>query len=855
MKNIKYVSAPCGSGKTHSALNYAIKSTNSGEKYLFVQPTVDSINQSVAHCQQSDPSVRIRQIHGETSSSGVIADINKHLKYTNPEGEIVFITHSAFMQVTDWTMRSDWHVIWDEIPQVDSLFEGQLPESHGILTNLIAESDEPLVDGIYRQIYAKDADAIGRIASNQRGDEVWNLFRDVAGKIASRHWKCYVNAKQFSDITQRHQPHKILIYSLLQPSLFSGFASVTIMGACFEDSVLYHMWSELGFNFVPHPVIQSGLRLNKHTNGNLLAIKYATTAPWSKTFRATSLVDGEGANVLDGIVRRITEELAGKNFVWMGNRDIDDGIFGNAGCRLPNSPHGLNNYQQFHDVAVISALNPKPAHFGFLQSFGLDSGDVRRAGYWQQVYQACCRTSLRNPLDTNPKTVIVMDLDSANWLAEQFPGATVMPLGVVGLPVQRKVGRPRIHANSAARKRACRDKWKHDLVEALGRHQQEHTGMASSLFATVYDKEAFAQVAHDCPDSFIALLRELHARKIVAKKEAGVICPAIFKAPDSGEEASRTAERIESVSGIWLDNDGGDLRHQDFVGMFPDLRIVVFNSHSSTAAHPRWRVFIPTTCAMTLDIYAAVVDQILRVVNRHGYWSAEQVKRTKRAQNGKLHGFDVTKLRGYSLFYLPAQAEGADGSFFHDHHSEQRLPLNPLQWVAYAANHVMPAAIPAPVAHHMGTVVNQADVEAAIAEWRAARLSAGTGNHGFFMLGVALRSAGMSLTDIKAVLQMESAYGRSPDERRKQIPSILQSLKQRHQHDHPASADREWQHLRSAALQPRSSPTFCRLSAADNAAIFLSVNLLIAAISDAPLVDNAGLIGDPIVNLGFNPAN
>lgn len=289
MKTIQYVSGPCGSGKTHSALNYAMESTAYGDKFLFVLPTMDSIDQCVAHCKKTNNLVRITRIHSQSNSSGVVADINKHLKYTNPEGEIAFITHSAFRQVTNWTMRSDWHLIWDEIPQVDCMFEGQLPETHGILTDLIAECDEPLVDGIYRRIYAKDTDAIGRIARNQRGDEVWKLFQKVAEKIASRHWKCYVNAKQFTEIVGDEQPHKVLIYSLLQPSIFSGFASVTIMGACFEDSVLNHLWSGIGFKFVPHPVIQSQLRLHQHTNGNLLTIKYATEAPWSKAFRAAAL--------------------------------------------------------------------------------------------------------------------------------------------------------------------------------------------------------------------------------------------------------------------------------------------------------------------------------------------------------------------------------------------------------------------------------------------------------------------------------------------------------------------------------------------------------------------------------------
>ena len=52
--------------------------------------------------------------------------------------------------------------------------------------------------------------------------------------------------------------------------------------------------------------------------------------------------------------------------------------------------------------------------------------------------------------------------------------------------------------------------------------------------------------------------------------------------------------------GIWLDNDGGDLTHQEFARLFPRLRMVISNSYSSTAEKPRWRVFIPTTIAMPI---------------------------------------------------------------------------------------------------------------------------------------------------------------------------------------------------------------------------------------------------------------
>ena len=56
----------------------------------------------------------------------------------------------------------------------------------------------------------------------------------------------------------------------------------------------------------------------------------------------------------------------------------------------------------------------------------------------------------------------------------------------------------------------------------------------------------------------------------------------------------------------------------------------------------------------------------------------------------------------------------------------------------------------------------------------------GEGDVRFWQLAVDLRSAGMSIDEIEHKLQEEAQYGRSPTERRGQIPSIMQSLGQRY---------------------------------------------------------------------------
>src|SRR5688572_26240270 len=120
-------------------------------------------------------------------------------------------------------------------------------------------------------------------------------------------------------------------------------------------------------------------------------------------------------------------------------------------------------------------------------------------------------------------------------------------------------------------------------------------------------------------DSFIAGLRNLHTRVLAAKEDAGVFSPAQFEA-DTAADTSRGLDNVRHVRGIWLDNDGGDLSPKEFVSFFPHLRIVVWNTYSSTPEKPRWRAFIPTTHAMSMDVHGLVIQQIERVLNQEGYW-------------------------------------------------------------------------------------------------------------------------------------------------------------------------------------------------------------------------------------------
>ena len=135
--------------------------------------------------------------------------------------------------------------------------------------------------------------------------------------------------------------------------------------------------------------------------------------------------------------------------------------------RLPNSPHGLNSYRHYHNVVVLSAFNPTPAHFSFLKARQVDGDEVRDAHYHSAVYQAVC-VARRDQKDDREKKIVVMDRSTADWLADLFPGAKVEPLGGKALgKLKGKPGRRRLYENDAERVAAHRAKQEQDWLRQL----------------------------------------------------------------------------------------------------------------------------------------------------------------------------------------------------------------------------------------------------------------------------------------------------------------------------------------------------------------------------------------------------
>ena len=217
---------------------------------------------------------------------------------------------------------------------------------------------------------------------------------------------------------------KLLVFALIDPAVFDGFATTTIMSANFERTVAYQHIVQHGHTFRPHQAITSKLLYTEHTNGHLLTIHYAIEdGNWSKRKRETpDHIGGDTYSVNDLIILGALDLFGDDQFVWLANKDIEDkDPFGGRGIKLPHTPHGLNSFQHIHNAAVIAALNPSPALYAFLDEVAhLNSNEIRRAVYHEAAYQAAGRISTRNRADHTPKHVVVADRAAAESLGRDI---------------------------------------------------------------------------------------------------------------------------------------------------------------------------------------------------------------------------------------------------------------------------------------------------------------------------------------------------------------------------------------------------------------------------------------------------
>jgi len=304
---IHFCSAPCGSGKTYQLIETAFRIANQGEIVLFLQPTKELIDKTIADQLPRSSRPPHQTFYGSSIGNSVARRITKYLENPMDGGHIVFATHQVLPFVRFWPNQSRLHVFIDEELQIVKHGCFQIPHTHWRITDCIEL--EPY-DAVYGRVIINDPDQLELIAKNKAGDELYERFREQAQILLNEHWDSFVNAEHFEKL-MAGSVQQLSIHSVLNPDVLDGFASVTMASANFTDTLVYRLWIQHGVWFHEDSHLSQALRFRRHENGHLITIKYLTDLPWSRKLQRTPCdPDSENSDTtLDVFIQAIKNEF------------------------------------------------------------------------------------------------------------------------------------------------------------------------------------------------------------------------------------------------------------------------------------------------------------------------------------------------------------------------------------------------------------------------------------------------------------------------------------------------------------------------------------------------------------------
>lgn len=810
---ISYISGLSGAGKTRFIIKRTKQHLDDGERVIIAQPSTKLIDQTYNELRAEYGAIVERFHKFDGSGIAPVTNIMNAMRLDKPGPSVLIISHSAFDLIPFFHNANTWHLFIDEVPNSYAGHQGKISEVHDFFTKAVevVEDDEK-----YSRLIPKDRYALTKIQKNQHGDAAYSQVQSVADKLLHKEWQTYVHSKQYGKFANASsKDRKFSAFSIRSSKGLCKFASCTMASALFENSYFHHFARSEGCSLVPYPGLPNVFENKRHDNGHLLSIYYLNVTRWSKSLTQSH------QDVLHKFAACAKDIIGEADFVWQVNAN-GPRLF-ECGIQLTGSPHGINEYLGIDNAVIAAAYNPSVETIEFMKWRGISEKQVCEAQHFHAVYQAVMRISLRVADSATPKSVFVVDVRTAEWLHEMFPGSRMEMLGVEGVERLGRVGRPRKYANGAEKARAARDRAKgkcasnevvlapltgivslhiskksSDIsiesyrgldtmtfndnsddrsiglkyVIASDTNTNDDTAVSSrEITVTVFDRlyEPLGyRIGFSNFSEFAGEIHAIHGVRNEEKFDSNLFGPFVSKGSQT-DGYGRQLDDIESLDMLVLDNDSGDLLPCNFAKLISNLRMVICNTFNSTPEAMRYRVIIPFSRSVSPEEYQQCFDAVMLQLELDGFGDGSEDSIFDRG-----HGFDLPKRTPATIFLAPTLADHPDGSFFEYFNSEERRFLDPDRTIK-ALSDLKPVQHELVTVHPSGreNIAPESEHDA-VEKWKAAM--AGEGGKEFFNLAVTLAHLGYGPSDLELRLFELALYGRSPEERKNQIPSIVKSL-------------------------------------------------------------------------------
>ena len=670
--NIQIVSRGCGQGKTQAALDLMADTT---DRYVLAQPTLRLVAQSHADLLQKNPAARAQVITSDNNSSVAqsLRDAMARPGVLAQSPNLLFVTHNAVTDLAGGD-RSAWNLIVDEIPAATQHLEYQLK-----LTRRFVVRHLSIVPGIADSyelvIKAGHVEAVETMLRDSKKDSLAGCLAELWRLLLDPHYRVYVTKAEWlaSGATAKGNV-ELNAHAILQPSVFDGWKSVTLMGANARNSRLVQIWSQMGVEFTQHPAIEDAE--HDSATGMRLTVRYATNKVWTRYMRDTAL----GRRGFNDMLHKLSAHLP-DDYIWTAN-NAESGKVEQilVGRKLPPVSHGLNTYRSINTAVTLGSFNDDLAHARFLDAaYNLSDEDLFRSQGGEMAYQMIMRTSLRVTSSNAPVTAFVPDWRSAEYLAELLPGARVehLDLGIDAL----KGSKPRFRIATTAAERMARTREKQAAAvqrsnELLALHRVA-TGELTGTGPIIITSKAVVATrdieSHALPDwNALRDLLEGDRHRKLPKDQAGLIVGSLMD-PDASETSVAGLANVVYTQFAWMDIDDGDITPERASALLGDVKHLIYSSFNNgkVAGKHRFRVVVPLSKPVDADTYGAIWTVLAQRFQGAGYWvpdkAGQEVPTTR-----PVSGLDFSKCKASDFMYRPVRTALRDKNVWIDRWS---LPI------------------------------------------------------------------------------------------------------------------------------------------------------------------------------------
>lgn len=468
MLRARKLSAAVGSGKTRAAVEWIADPKNARRNVLYVAPTQALLDQTGRNLREAiakaaSPAVRnVHVIHSRTEgiAGGQVQSevLRAAADAEEGDGQVQLITTPTFLAVVSKLRNPGaWDVILDESfePATFTSFGlGMDPlkswAQFGELFTVDAAQGHRIVPQPGRQGLVEE---LGRGILGTVGDRFAHL-QPVAESVSNPAIRCELVMTDGAEAllagqapTKRkgkddqERGYRLEFASYVDPQAFAGFREVLFLSALFEQTILYHLWTKaLGVAFEEHPEFPAHLLRDTHAEqGRFLAVGHLLHKDDNASMEnlQRNVLTGQpetrpGQRVVDHLIRTAAEEFGAEGFLLQvndryGYRDpkVAAHLLPRTARLIPVKAHGLNEFQDFDNVAALAVTNPNKQQLAWLRSrTGMSAREVTQAFRIHATYQALGRCSIRKAEATHtPKVALVVGADDARFLHDLFPGS------------------------------------------------------------------------------------------------------------------------------------------------------------------------------------------------------------------------------------------------------------------------------------------------------------------------------------------------------------------------------------------------------------------------------------------------